>query len=53
MAFVFGQIGPSASSADSKLISVVEDEFEHGMVRHEAAEALGSIGTQKSIDAVF
>lgn len=41
-----------AASADSKLVLVVEDESEHGMVRHEAAEALGSLGTEKAIEAL-
>jgi len=50
IAFVFGQIGEAAAAAEDKLIAVVEDEEEHGMVRHEAAEALGSISTEKALD---
>jgi len=50
VAFVFGQIGEDAVAAEEKLIAVVEDENEHGMVRHEAAEALGSISTEKSLE---
>jgi len=50
VAFVFGQIGEAAQAAESRLIEVVEDETEHGMVRHEAAEALGSICTEKSLE---
>ena len=45
-----GQLGPDAMPAEEKLIKVVEDESEHGMVRHEAAEALGAICTEKSLD---
>ena len=50
IAFVFGQIGEAAVAAEDKLIAVVEDEDEHGMVRHEAAEALGSISTEKALE---
>ncbi|EWC45365.1 deoxyhypusine hydroxylase [Drechslerella stenobrocha 248] len=42
VAFVFGQMS-DAHSKDS-LIKVLADTNEDGMVRHEAAEALGSIG---------
>jgi deoxyhypusine monooxygenase len=43
IAYVFGQLCDPASVP--ALIKVVENEKEEGMVRHEAAEALGSIAT--------
>jgi deoxyhypusine monooxygenase len=43
-------LGPAAAEAEAELIRVVEDENEHEMVRHEAAEALGSIDTLKSTE---
>jgi len=48
IAFVLGQVGPDAACAESDLIKVVEDDNEHPMVRHEAAEALGSIDTENA-----
>ena len=48
IAFVLGQLEhPAAVDA---LCAAVRSEEEHGMVRHEAAEALGAIG---SPDAMF
>lgn len=44
IAYVFGQLCDPVSIP--ALIKVVENENEEGMVRHEAAEALGSIATQ-------
>ena len=43
IAFVLGQM--MNSTAIPSLIKVLEDKREHEMVRHEAAEALGSIAT--------
>lgn len=43
IAYVFGQLCDPASVP--ALIEVLSDEKEEGMVRHEAAEALGSIAT--------
>ena len=48
IAFVLGQVGPEAACAEADLIRVVEDNEEHPMVRHEAAEALGSIDTENA-----
>ena len=36
-------------AAETALCDAVRREEEHGMVRHEAAEALGAIGTKESI----
>ncbi|XP_023941263.1 deoxyhypusine hydroxylase [Bicyclus anynana] len=44
VAFVFGQMQDERSVP--ALIQTLEDKDEHEMVRHEAAEALGSIGTE-------
>jgi len=46
VAFVLGQVGPAAACAEDVLVKVVEDDLEHPMVRHEAAEALGAIDTE-------
>ena len=45
IAFVFGQLGEEGSHATGRLVQVVDDELEHGMVRHEAAEALGNMSS--------
>ena len=42
IAFVFGQMSDPHSKG--ALLNVLANEKEEGMVRHEAAEALGSIG---------
>ncbi|CAN0841659.1 Deoxyhypusine hydroxylase [Linum grandiflorum] len=47
VAYVLGQLQNKAASA--ALSSVLRDVNEHPMVRHEAAEALGSIADDKSI----
>ncbi|KAI8089159.1 armadillo-type protein [Halteromyces radiatus] len=48
LTYCLGQIkNPYANKA---LIQVLEDSQEHEMVRHEAAEALGAIGSIESID---
>jgi deoxyhypusine monooxygenase len=46
IAYVLGQM--MQSSTVSALTKVLENKNEHRMVRHEAAEALGSIGTEES-----
>lgn len=43
IAYIFGQL--SSEHSVPSLIEVLEDEKEDEMVRHEAAEALGSIAT--------
>jgi len=45
VAYVFGQMQNPASVPALKL--VLEDEQEHRMVRHEAAEALGAVGGEE------
>ena len=45
-------MGPAAAEAEADLIRVVEDENEHEMVRHEAAEALGSLDSTKSVEVL-
>lgn len=45
IAYIFGQMQHPASV--SSLINVLKNEDEEGMVRHEAAEALGSIATDE------
>ncbi|KAL7751609.1 deoxyhypusine hydroxylase [Sorochytrium milnesiophthora] len=47
IAYVFGQLQHPASVPS--LIAVLEDVSEVGMVRHEAAEALGSVGTPECL----
>jgi deoxyhypusine monooxygenase len=47
VAFVLGQLEDSL--ADDALCEAVARESEHGMVRHEAAEALGAIGSPKAV----
>lgn len=50
IAYVFGQMeNPYAVEA---LIEVLEDEKEADIVRHEAAEALGNIGTEKALGCI-
>eukprot|EP00163_Fabomonas_tropica_P017779 TRINITY_DN3152_c0_g1_i12.p1 TRINITY_DN3152_c0_g1~~TRINITY_DN3152_c0_g1_i12.p1 ORF type:complete len:147 (+),score=25.27 TRINITY_DN3152_c0_g1_i12:173-613(+) len=48
VAYVLGQM--QLTSAIPKLNQVLENEKEDGMVRHEAAEALGAIGEEQSIE---
>ena len=50
IAFVLGQLEHSA--ATDALCDAVRREDEHGMVRHEAAEALGAIGTPQAIEVL-
>ncbi|AQK76285.1 Deoxyhypusine hydroxylase [Zea mays] len=47
VAYVLGQLQNKAAS--DALSTVLKDVCEHPMVRHEAAEALGSIADQESI----
>ncbi|ADM11751.1 deoxyhypusine monooxygenase [Encephalitozoon intestinalis ATCC 50506] len=50
ISFVFGQMRSVESIP--YLIKGMEDEKEHGMVRHECAEALGAIGNDKALEAL-
>ncbi|KAJ3213072.1 hypothetical protein HDU67_003420 [Dinochytrium kinnereticum] len=50
IAFVFGQMQHEASVP--ALIQVLSDTSEAGMVRHECAEALGSIATKECFDVL-
>ncbi|OAG30463.1 deoxyhypusine monooxygenase [Nematocida displodere] len=50
IAFVFGQMSHPASAIH--LAKILADETRHEMVRHECAEALGSIGTKEAEDAL-
>nr|MBE5726524.1 nero [Cucujiformia] len=45
--YCFGQM--QDENAIDKLISVLEDQSQEPMVRHEAAEALGAIGSERAI----
>lgn len=47
IAYVFGQL--SNPLAEAALIKVMQNETEHSMVRHEAAEALGSIADNDTV----
>ena len=51
IAFVFGQLTHPASIPS--LIKTLSDQSEEGMVRHEAAEALGSLGSEQGVDRVL
>ena len=48
VAFVFGQLSHPASIP--ALLSVLENSKEESMVRHEAAEALGSLGEEPGVE---
>ena len=48
VAFVFGQL--SHPESIPALLSVLEDKREESMVRHEAAEALGSLGEEPGVE---
>lgn len=48
IAFVFGQLSHPASIP--ALLKVLEDQSEESMVRHEAAEALGSLGDEPGVE---
>lgn len=51
IAFVFGQL--SHPTSIPALISVLERQDEESMVRHEAAEALGSLGEEPGVEDVL
>ncbi|EFW15522.1 deoxyhypusine hydroxylase [Coccidioides posadasii str. Silveira] len=48
IAFVFGQLSHPASIPS--LVATLSDKNEVGMVRHEAAEALGSLGAEDGVE---
>jgi len=48
IAFVFGQLSHPASIP--ALVECLSDQKEEGMVRHEAAEALGSLGEEEGVE---
>lgn len=48
IAFVFGQLSHPASIPS--LVEVLSNEKEESMVRHEAAEALGSLGDEDGVE---
>lgn len=51
IAFVFGQLSHPASIP--ALVRTLEDTKEASMVRHEAAEALGSLGDEEGVETVL
>ncbi|KAI9821701.1 MAG: deoxyhypusine hydroxylase [Pycnora praestabilis] len=51
IAFVFGQLSHPASI--SSLVSTLSNKQEESMVRHEAAEALGSLGDEEGVEEVL
>lgn len=51
IAFVFGQLSHPASIPS--LIATLSNRQEESMVRHEAAEALGSLGDEEGVEAVL
>lgn len=51
IAFVFGQLSHPASIPS--LIATLSDTKEESMVRHEAAEALGSLGDEEGVEDVL
>ena len=51
IAFVFGQLSHPASIPS--LIDTLSDSAEESMVRHEAAEALGSLGDEEGVEDVL
>lgn len=51
IAFVFGQLCHPASIPS--LVETLSDTKEAGMVRHEAAEALGSLGEEEGVEEVL
>ena len=50
VAFALGQM--QSKKATSALIYVLKNECEHGMTRHECAEALGAIGDESAVDVL-
>jgi deoxyhypusine monooxygenase len=51
IAFVFGQLSHPASIPS--LVSALSDTKEASMVRHEAAEALGSLGDEDGVEEIL
>jgi len=51
IAFVFGQLSHPASIPS--LISTLSNTQEESMVRHEAAEALGSLGDEEGVEDIL
>lgn len=51
IAFVFGQLSHPASIPS--LVATLSDQKEESMVRHEAAEALGSLGDEEGVEDVL
>lgn len=51
IAFVFGQLSHPASIPS--LVTVLSNPKEASMVRHEAAEALGSMGDEEGVEATL
>jgi deoxyhypusine monooxygenase len=51
IAFVFGQLAHPASIP--ALVATLSNKDEASMVRHEAAEALGSLGDEEGVDEVL
>ncbi len=51
IAFVFGQLSHPASIPS--LIATLSNSKEESMVRHEAAEALGSLGDEKGVEEIL
>lgn len=51
IAFVFGQLSHPASIP--ALVSVLSNKDEASMVRHEAAEALGSLGDEDGVEDIL
>lgn len=51
IAFVFGQLSHPASIP--ALVSALSDVKEASMVRHEAAEALGSLGEEEGVEDIL
>lgn len=51
IAFVFGQLSHPASIPS--LVETLSDKKEASMVRHEAAEALGSLGEEEGVEDVL
>lgn len=51
IAFVFGQLSHPASIPS--LIATLSDRKEESMVRHEAAEALGSLGDEEGVEEIL
>lgn len=51
IAFIFGQLSHPASIPS--LVTILSNNKEESMVRHEAAEALGSLGDEEGVEAIL